>query len=188
MIISVALTVVFLLVSSGFGQSSIGFMGIGGYLGYVTPEADIESTIMLGARANLGTIFTPKLGFLGEIGYWGKSYDEHLMGADWEWKWSQIYITALVKYGFGNDESQLNPYAGGGLGLVLGKWKSESSVLDPFIVGDTSGSSTDLGIHLLGGVEYPFSDVIKGYAEFRYVLNGADFWGIFGGIEYSLGN
>ena len=166
-----------LLVSSVFGQ--IGFKGIGATVGYIFPEDPIESTIALGARADLGTIFNENMRLMGEFLYWSKGWDE----ADFEWSWSQIYITALTKYSFAQPGATLIPYAGGGLGFVIGKSEWDTNV--PGLSGDES--ETDLAIHLLGGIDYLLSPQMTGYAELRYTLDYPDFFGIFVGFAYNLG-
>ncbi len=169
-----------LLVSSVFGQ--IGFNGIGATVGYIFPEDPIESTIAFGARADLGTIFSPNMTLMAEFLYWSKGYDESELGVDYGWSWSQIHITALTKYSFAQPGADLIPYAGGGLGLVMAKSEWDTNI--PGLSGDAS--ETDLAIHLLGGIGYLLSPQMTGYAELRYTLDGADFFGIFVGVMYNL--
>jgi len=170
--------------SSVFGQTNISFMGVGGMLGYVSPESNIGSTIALGARADLGTIFKPNIRLIGEVAYWSKGYDV----GSWNWSYSQLYISALAKYRFAKSGSKLVPYAGGGLGFVFGKVKTEyKGPSSPYYSFDnTSSSNTDLGIHAMGGVDYTLSPNLTGFAEFRYCTDGADFWGIFVGAIYNI--
>jgi len=177
---------VFLMLAgaSVFAQTNISFMGVGGMLGYVSPESNIESTIALGGRADLGTIFKPNVRLMGEVMYWSKGYDVGY----WKWSYSQFYITALAKYCFAKSGSKLVPYAGGGLGFVFGKVKTEyKGQSNPYYSYDnTSSSNTDLGIHAMGGVDYILSPNLTGFAEFRYCTDGANFWGIFAGAIYHL--
>lgn len=180
-IIVIGLISLFLLGSSAYGQSNIGFMGIGGMIGFVSPEDPIDSTIAFGLRADLGTIITPKLAFLGEIMFWSKGYDYHFYGeGDLDASFSVFQFSALVKYALGQQDAQFKPYIGGGLGLQLGRAKIET----PF--GDESDSDTDIGITFLVGGDYAFSPTMDGFAEFRYTLGGADFWGIFAGVMMGL--
>jgi opacity protein-like surface antigen len=167
-----------------FGKSNIGFNGIGAKIGYIMPESPIENTIGFGAVADLGTL-TPALKFEGELLYWSKGYT----AADYEWSYSQIYISALVKYFFPQKKNaKWLPYAGGGVGLVIGKSKSEYKGAYSMYVSDKSSSisNTDLGIHLLGGVKTVLSPTMDGFAEARYSIDGADFFGLFVGAIFKL--
>ena len=94
------LTILFVLAFAvtAFTQSNIGLNGIGGKIGYVDPEGDMESTIGFGAVADLGTI-TPKIALEADVFYWGKSYDEHFYGATGEAKFTSITVSAVGKYG-----------------------------------------------------------------------------------------
>ena len=141
MVLSVVILSV-MVISGVYSQTKIGLMGIGATIGYISPEGDVESTLGFGGRADLGTIFSPKFGFLAEFLYWSKGYDTSMYGGTHEWSYSQIYISALTKYGFGKDEKSINPYIGGGIGLVLGKVKQEWDYDVPYF-GHESGSTSD---------------------------------------------
>lgn len=173
----VTAVLVFAVASMAFAESNIGFKGVGGLFGFIDPDID-ETTFAFGPRVDLGTIFSPQVGFMAEFLYWGKSYEA--VGATS--KWSSMYITALGKYLFGDADSQFKPYAAAGLGLVIGK----ASVDIPGFT-KTSSSDSELAIHLIAGAGYDVSDQIMGFAEFRYVLGGWDFWGVFAGLIYYLG-
>jgi hypothetical protein len=158
----------------------IGFKGIGGKVGLLGPEGGIGSTIAFGAVVELGTIM-PNLAIEAEVLYWSKGYD-YVYGS---WSYSDIIIGALAKYHFSKKSTGMQPYAGGGLGFVMFKasWDDASGYSDYL----TDYSSTDIGITGLGGIEYPFSPSMKGFAEFRYTIGGWDFWGIFGGLVFKMG-
>ncbi len=190
---------VFLMLAgaSVFAQTNISFMGVGGTLGYISPESDIGSTIAFGARADLGTIFKPNLKLMAEGLVWSKGNEESDLYGTVKTNWRQIYITALTKYSFGKSGEKISPYVGGGLGMVFYRFKSEykSSMMIKANVGSNSmglyggtysSSDSDLALHFLGGVDYILSPQLTGFAEFRYVTDGADFWGIFAGAIYHL--
>ena len=65
---------VLLMATISFAQADIGFKAVGGKVSFVMPEDPIESTIGLGAVADLGTI-TDAIHLDAFAEYWGKSYD-----------------------------------------------------------------------------------------------------------------
>jgi opacity protein-like surface antigen len=164
------------------GAADIKLNGIGGRVGFVAPEDPIESTFGLGLQADLGTI-TEGIHFGALLEYWGKSYDAPAgLHETAEWSWSQILVAATFRYMFPT-ESNIGPYLGGEIGLAIGRWEWEHSAL-----GDQSDSDTEIGFGAFGGVEIPLSDSMKGFAEAKYHIDGADYLGIFGGITFALGN
>jgi opacity protein-like surface antigen len=183
-IIGVGILIVCVAVCSAvYAKSDIGLKGVGAKIGFVDPESPIGSTFGLGGVVDLGTI-TPQMTLEGELMFWSKGYDV----MDYHWSYSQIYISGIAKYYFNQKKgAKFLPYAGGGLGLVIGKVKSEWKGSD-FGLGSTSGStsSTDLGIHLVGGAKYPLDSQKYAFAEFRYSIDGADFWGLFAGFVFKL--
>jgi len=188
----VAVLSVFIFSFSGlYGQTNIGFNGIGGFVGFAMPEDPIESTLALGAKADLGTIFTPDLAFEADLAFWTKGYESTY----YEWSYTQIYVSALGKYSFASG-SDFQPYAGGGLGFVHQSAKAEytgpsypymslAKTADVMST-ESSDSEIDLCIHILGGFNYQLSDMLKGFAEARYSLGGADTFFILAGVMYSL--
>ena len=180
-----SILILLLWVSLNFAQVDIGFKGVGGHLGFVMPEDPIDNTIGFGIQADLGTI-TPDIHLAAFIDYWSKSYDA---AGGWgsstaEWSFSEIVIGPLAKYYF-KMNSQFEPYAGGGLGLAIGKSKWESD--DP-IYGkqEQSSSDTEICFYFVGGADYKLSPKMVGYAELKYHMDGADYLGIFVGITYQL--
>ncbi len=187
-----AVLAVFVFSFSGvYGQTNIGFNGIGGFAGLAMPEDPIDNTFALGIKAALGTIFTPDLAFEADLAFWSKSYD----ATYYEWSYTQIYVSALGKYHFSSG-SDLQPYAGGGLGFVHQSAKGEyTGPTYPYMSlaktadvmsTESSDSEIDLCIHILGGFEYLLSDMLTGFAEARYSLGGADTFFILAGVMYNL--
>jgi opacity protein-like surface antigen len=200
MIVIGCLLTIFAVIPVFSQGTNIGFNGIGGGLGFLDPDG-VESTIGIFVRADLGTIFQPNIGLAAEILYWGKSWETSgPWGYKAEWSWTNIYLTALAKYHFGDMDAQLVPYAGGGPAFIY--WKSSwdetytdgypytaksvrpSATMSP---GSSSESEIKLGFVLLGGAKYRLSPSLSVFGEFRYTLNGADFWGVFAGVMYNLG-
>jgi len=176
---------VLLMFSLSMAQTDIGLKGVGGKLGYIMPDNDIENTIGFGLIADLGQ-YNDNISLDAYVDYWGKSYD---VGAS-EWSWSVISIAAIGKYAFESSGS-FQPYAGGGLGLDIGRseWKYTGPTSpNPLYNIDYDGSSSDsdLAIHLVGGATMELSEGLEGLAEVKYTIGGADYFGIYVGVIYSL--
>lgn len=172
----------FVLATVATAEMNIGFNGIGGKVGFVSPEGDFGSTFALGAVADLGTL-ADNLALEGDVTFWTKGEDI----AGFDWNATSINIAAIVKYYFGDPTAKFVPYAGGGLGLTFTIFSYE---YPDFLGGGTtkeSDSDVNLGIHVVGGAKTAVSDAMDGFAEFRYSLVGDwDFWGVFVGIMYKL--
>ena len=152
------------------------------------PEDPIESTFGLGIQADLGTV-AKDVHLSALLDFWKKSYDEEVVvpgftAASGEASFTEIVIGATAKYFF-QTASQIEPYAGAGLGFTIGRSKWEATYQG--VKHEGSHSDTDLGFHLLGGVEYPLSPTVNGIAEAKYHLDGADYFGIYVGVMYLLG-
>ena len=174
----VAVAMILFCATFSYAESGIGLNAIGARLGFVLPEDPIDSTIGLGLNAALGDIM-PNLQLHGYLDYWSKSYD---ITANVGASFSVFGIGAIVKYLF-EVEGDIQPYAGGGLGLNIGSWKQDA--VSGF-TSETSNSTTDLGIHLLGGASMPLNEQIDGFAELKYTIDGIDNFGIWVGIYYKL--
>ncbi len=168
--------------NNGWSQVDIGFKGVGMRIGYIMPEDPIENTLGFGAQVELGTIM-PNLGVSAIVDYWKKSYDT---GGYISSDFSEIVIGALAKYYF-EINSQIKPYAGGGLGFAIGS--SSWEYVDPFTQqkNSDSESDTDIGVFFQGGAEYPISPNFNGFAELKYHIGGADYFGIMIGFNYMFG-
>jgi hypothetical protein len=176
---------VLLMFSLSMAQTDIGLKGVGGKLGYIMPDGDIENTLGFGLIADLGQ-YNDNISLSAYVDYWGKNYD---VGQYYEWSWSMLSIAAIAKYGF-ETSGQFKPYAGGGLGLDIGSWDAEykGPTNDFYGLGDfsSSGSDSDLAIHLVGGATMELSPGLEGMAEVKYTIGGADYFGIYVGVIYSL--
>jgi opacity protein-like surface antigen len=175
------------MVSTVFAQSEIGFKGVGGHIGFVMPEDPIDNTIGFGLDADLGTLM-PNLHLGLYVDYWQKSYEESVgsfvSGSSWEVTFSMLNIGANVKYAFPT-QGNIQPYAGGALGLGI----ASASVESKSEYGDYSSdnSESDISIGLLGGASMPVSPMMDGFIEARYMIVGdGDYLGIFAGILYKL--
>ncbi|MBU1881428.1 MAG: outer membrane beta-barrel protein [bacterium] len=164
--------------------TDIGFYGIGAKLGYVMPEDPIESTFGFGIQARLGTIME-NLALDPFFEFWSKGYDENFGGVTADWSYTEFVLGASAKYFFPT-QNQIKPYAGGGLGFVIGRssWEWTNPVNDQ--KEDDSDSNTDIGIHFLGGVEMEINDQFDGTFEVKYAIDGANYFGFFFGAIYKL--
>jgi len=163
---------------------SLGFEGIGGKLALVLPDDPMDNTIGLGVIASLGTI-VPKINALkaeASAEYWGNSYD--FIGA--ETKVSYITFNGTAKYYFSS--SGMSPFVGGGLALILARasvsWKTQPIYGN--ISGDSSSSDTDIGFHLVGGVDIPLGPGMKFVVEGKLAMDEPDAFHIAGGIVVKL--
>ena len=175
---------VLLMFSLSMAQTDIGLKGIGGKIGYIMPDGDIENTIGLGLIADLGQ-YNENISLSAYLDYWGKSYDVEYT----EWSWGVISIAAIGKYAF-ESSGNFKPYAGAGIGLDIGRseWKYTGPTYgySGLIDNSSSASNTDLAIHLLGGATMELSEGLEGMAEVKYTIGGADYFGIYVGVIYSL--
>lgn len=176
---------VLLMFSLSMAQTDIGLKGVGGKLGYIMPDGDIENTIGFGLIADLGQ-YNDNISVDAYVDYWGKKYE---LSQYYEWSWSVISIAAIAKYNF-ESSGQFKPYAGAGLGLDISSWKSDYTGPTESLYGydwSDSASSTDLAIHLVGGATMDLSEGLEGMAEVKYTTGGgADYFGIYVGVIYSL--
>ncbi len=175
-----------LLVGVSMGQANLGFNGVGARVGFVMPEDPIDNTIGFGLHADLGTIM-PNLGLFGAVDYWGKTYEESGFGTTIKTTFSVISVSAIAKYMFEMDGS-FTPYAGGGLGLEIGRasFEYDGPQNEFFNIEDDSDTSTDIGIHLVGGASMPLSPTLTGIAEAKYTLGDLDYLSLMVGVTYAL--
>lgn len=173
-----------LLFADMAAAADIGFMGIGGRLGYVKPEDPIDGTFDIGVVVDLGTI-TPALRLEGSVDYWSKSYETSYMGwSGSKWTYSDLMIGATAKYMIPT-QSTVSPFVGGGLDLHMFScsWEYEDPYLGKI---DADDSQTDIGFHAVGGVDMELSPNLRGGLEARYAIADPDHFGIFGTITYIL--
>ncbi len=127
----------------------------------------MNNIIIPGLSVNLGHL-QPHLLLFGYMDYWNKSkqsIDKQNI------QWRVLGISAITKYTFPN-QTKITPFVGGGVGFNFGK-------------GDIN-SSFDLAIHFLGGISIPITKKLKGVVELKYSMDGADYLGIFMGINYQI--
>jgi opacity protein-like surface antigen len=171
--------------------AKIGFMGIGGRVGYVKPEDPIDGTFGVGVVADLGTI-VPAVGLEAAVDYWTKGYDASFMGSDAEWTYNDLMISATAKYMIPTQGSVM-PYIGGGLALHMFSWEYTCSYyyddyfMEDLIEETCDDSETDIGFHAVGGIKTALSPNLHGGIEGRYAIADPDHFGIFALITYVVG-
>jgi hypothetical protein len=177
-----AIIMLLVLCSLALAKSDIGFKGVGGQIAFVMPKDPIDNTIGLGGNAYLGKIM-PDLKLFAYVDYWGKTYKA---GDYAETSFSVFSIMAVVRYGF-KTSGNIKPYVGGGLGLDIASVSSDYTGAYSEYYGDsnTSDSSSDLGILLMGGASTMLSSDLEGFAEIRYNTDTEAF-GIYVGATYLL--
>ncbi len=173
--------VVCVLGSVSAAQTDIGLKGIGGKLGFIMPEGNIDNTLGFGVNADLGSV--SMFNVYGYLDYWAKGYEE----SSFEWSYSVISIAAIGKYFFEVD-CEFKPYAGAGLGFDIASVKGEYTGPDFGFQSnfESSDSELDLALHILGGATYALSPALDGFAELKYTTGGVDYFGIYVGVMYKL--
>ncbi len=168
------LMALFLLVGSAFAQTDIGLKGAGLRLGLVDPEGTIESTIGFEGFADLGTF--NKFTLEGSILYWKKTVDPVSL--------RDLAFGVTGRYFFDMGESAIQPFASAGLALHMVKSELDYNIAG---FGTTESSSTELGIKIGGGANYPLNDKMSFTGEVSYHLGDIEQFNILAGISYLLG-
>jgi opacity protein-like surface antigen len=159
------------------GQSEIGFKGVGGKLGFVSPE-NLDSAFGFDALCDLGTL-APNWHLEGGLDYWSKSSGNAYVG---DFSFRDLAIGAMTKYYFGQEGSKFRPYAGGGLGVHMlkstvsnsgGNYDNyDNNYYGKAMVGpagnEDSRSATKIGLDLAGGGRYEASPKVDVLGEIRY--------------------
>jgi opacity protein-like surface antigen len=149
--------------------------------------ADLQGQIRFGAQASYGDDFdlgigvrltsslqsvfprTP-LAFHGSFDYFFP--DDEGTGADisyWEINPNLVYMIPV------RASSSIAPYAGGGLNIAH---------LSVDVPGFGSGDQTELGLNLLGGVQFGGSSRLRPFAEVRVELSGGEQFVLTGGVLF----
>lgn len=81
------------------------------------------------------------------------------------------------------DEDEFCYYGLAGLNVSGRNYSDESAIEGG---PDFSESTTDVGINLGGGIQYPFTDKMSGFAELKYTAASTDQLGFAAGLLFSL--
>jgi opacity protein-like surface antigen len=168
-------------------QSDLGFKGVGGEIGLVSPQ-DVDTTVGFGLFTDLGFV-APRFQLEGFLDYWSQT---EVSTAGSEVSVRDLAFGMRGKYIFPNQNPGLRPFAGFGLGLHF--LNAEISIADidyggVFIPGETfSDSTTRLGLDLGGGVAAALSDKTDFIGEMWYgIVDDFNQLSIKAGILYKLG-
>jgi len=169
--------------------NALGFEGIGGSVSLFMPEGDADNTLGFGAIADLGPIVPQMNKLKGEVSadYWGSSDKYTGFGTSWKVSWSTIMVNATAKYEIPIGGSIL-PFAGGGLSFIRSSVSSEYEGQNAGLIGGSNNdiSNTDIGLHIVGGINVPLGGSLKLIAEAKYTMGDGDIFQILGGIVVKL--
>jgi hypothetical protein len=170
-------------------NSDIGLKGIGVKVGFLVPEDPWDNTFTIGAVADLGT-FIPQLHWDASLQYWNAGYNVGVYGAKYDWSQSDIALKSTVRYFF-PVKSNIEPYAGGGIGIHFYSWKWDypgySYGGDLYPGASFSDSDTKFGLHFVGGAQFSLAPNWKLQAEAEYAIADIDQFMLGANIIYILG-
>lgn len=168
---------------AAMAQSDIGLKGIGGAIGFVSPE-HMDGTFSFGALADLGTI-TPNIKLESRLDYW--SWSQSDMGT--ETKAHDVILGARGKYFFEMKNSTLHPFAGAGLAFHFVGAEVTTPAFGGFPAMSTSDSQTKLGLDLGSGLSTPISPRADLLSEVWYgFVSDVNQFSLRVGLSYKLGS
>ena len=135
--------------TTAMAQSDFGLKGVGGAIGYVSPE-NVDGTFSIGALADLGTI-APRFRMESRLDWW--SHSESAFGA--KASMTDVTLGMRTKYMLEVQNPKVQPFVGAGLGLHF----LHAEVTIPAFGGQpemtADDSQTKLGLDIGGGVMSP---------------------------------
>jgi opacity protein-like surface antigen len=150
-------------------QASLGF-GVG-----LVKPSDVDSTFWV--TANYRFRITDQLSLEPEVGYWKKSDD--VPGVDVSIEDLNFGANAILA--FPSRGGGLEPWVGAGLGLH--RLKGVVGVGDV----DIDETESELGVHLLGGVDFGLSETFDLFAAARYdIVSELNQFKAYGGLRYKF--
>lgn len=149
-----------LAVQPGQARAQVGF---GGQLSFAE---DVDLGVGARITYDLAEI-QPGLHAIGTFDYFFPSTDGL----------SYLEVNANAGYDLPIEDQAFAPYVGGGLNLA------RASVDIDGIGGSVSGSNTDLGLNILGGIRYPVSEVTT-FAEVRLEAAGGEQFVLSAGVLF----
>ena len=178
-----SLILIFLMTTIGAAQEKPGLKQIGAQLGYVHVESPIGSNLGIGLNIDFGSL-APGAFLNGYLDFWAKEYEK---APDWNSRWTHLGMGIIGKYYFELKQTEIKPYAGGGIRIHLSFQRNEFSKTEEKICYiKESTTDVDIGVTILGGAELRISPKIKAFLETRYTIDGADFWTISIGGWYNI--
>ena len=180
--ISLLLTVaaLALVAPAAMAESDLGFKRLGASIGFIDPEG-LGTTFSLGAFVDHGTI-APHVSLESRLDYWSQS--ESFFGSETSVR--DVALGARAKYNFVTSNPKIRPFAGAGLGVHF--LKAETTIPPPFGPSTVEASSTELGLHLGGGVSTPLNPKTDLLGETWFgVVDGANSFALRAGVAFKLG-
>jgi len=170
---------------NAFSQRSLGLQEVGGRIGFVLPEGDIDNALALGLNAGLGNI-TPAITLHGYCDFW----TSQIASEGYDWRWLVVSLAGIGKYQIPM-QGKIKPYVGGGFSFNMERRSGQQTganipAANAADSTETSSSKLNAAIHFLGGVTVPISPKLQSFAELKHTLDGADYFGIYVGISYKL--
>jgi hypothetical protein len=161
--------------SSSAGAQDQASLSLGA--GYVAPS-DLDSTFWV--TANYRFRIANRFLLEPEVGYWKKGDDEP--GVDVSIEDLHFGVNGIFELGSAGGTG-LRPWAGAGLGLHLVKGVVDFDDFDDD--GAFDETDTELGIHLLGGLDFGLSESFDLYAAIRYdFVSDLNQFKAYGGLRY----
>jgi opacity protein-like surface antigen len=159
-----SLTILFLIMAySLVSAGDLKLYSIGPKLGFIMPEDPWDSGLLIGARANLGELFTGgKLMPFAQ--YWSSGYEYAELNQTEDISLSNIQIGADLGYFI---ESAPGLYVGGGLSINIISVDVPGYSVMGVTYGGGSDSETKIGIDLMGGYQMPIGKN-TGFVEAKY--------------------
>jgi len=170
----------------GMNESTFGFNGISGLLGFVSPEGNLDSTFGLEAHVNLGAPFSsaPQLIFLPGISFWSGGFSEGSF--DFDYREVGILADGIYMIPVGEEENGLVIGVGGGLGMYFTTFDVPSVEFTGTGLETTSESTSDsdIGFSLVGNVTKPVGEQLDILGQLRLKFDGIDTVNLQGGVQY----
>jgi opacity protein-like surface antigen len=131
---------------------------LGCHLGFVKPN-DSDGTISFGLDVPFGTITKYKVQMKSSVEYWSSSS----VNGDF----SDLIFSASANYEFKKIvKFKLTPYAGAGLSMHFYETTIKTTVLASVVT--TKGSSTNMGMDLIGGGRFDLKKKFDLFSELKY--------------------
>ncbi len=180
-----SLLLIVIFANRAFSQSSLGLQSVGGRIGLVLPEGDIDNALALCLNASLGNI-SPAITLHGYCDFWTSQYRV----SDYDWRWLVLSLAGIGKYQIPM-QGKIKPYVGGGFSFSLERRSSQYTGTNTPAANaadstETSANKLNAAIHLLGGAAVSISPKLDSFAELKYTIDGADYLGIYVGVSYKL--
>ena len=167
---------------AAIAQSDLGLKRVGVTLGFTDPE-QLGGTFSVGVFADHGTI-APRVGLESRLEYWSSS--DETFGAKASLR--DISLGARGKFYVPVENSRIRPFAGAGLGVHFLKAEVSTPPQFGFPALSVSGTSTELGLDLGGGIATDLGPRTDLLAEVWFgIVDTANTFSLRAGLSHKLG-